>query len=354
MQLRAGPHHRHPFGGALAAVALSAVLVGCGDDAGVAAGSAASGTGADDVATTVADQTEGGGEVIGSPDDIRQFTDPAGEIGDAADLTAYLLPGMSGPGVDCVADTIDVGEVLDNSREGGSWTAARVITGCVSDATFGRIIAMYATELGTPASLRYGDIERCVSREWATAGGANTTKMATVLEARLDLAGPVTSPDVAWREIGLTTGCLDDVDRVRDPSTTAPTTDTTTTDTSTSESAESGGSGSSLPSGARQTTWTFVTSGSCVLSLPGDDAPGTTLVPCEAPHGGEVVYAALGSEPAGDHCQRQAETYLAGTTPDWQADVVTITRDEPFEGVVRTVCIIGPSDGQKVTGSIRG
>jgi hypothetical protein len=293
----------------------------------------------------------GEGEIVGDPGAIRLFDDPAGDIDDAAALTDYLLPGMSGPAVDCVVDEIDVGEVLDNSREDGGWAASRVVNACVDLDQFGRIMAMYATAVDPESEVEYDDIEACVSREFSVEVGANTYKLAMVFEARLDLEGPVSSPAVAQEEIRLMTSCFDDHEEPGETTTTTRPRGRTTTTTTAAPTTTT--RPTTTPSGGRTTTWTFVTAGSCILELPEGNGPGTTVLPCSEPHGGEVMTAGLGAAPAPGHCQDIAETYLGSTTPTWPADIVTFTRAD-VGGVTRTVCIIGPADGSKVTGSVKG
>ncbi|MBX3313129.1 MAG: hypothetical protein KF906_02315 [Actinobacteria bacterium] len=327
----------------LVVLGIVGLLAGCGVD-----GGSSDATADEPDGTTTTTEALDEGAIVGDPGSIRAFDDPSTEITDAQDLTDYLLPGFSGPGVDCVVGDLDVAEVLDNSREDGGWTAARVVVGCVDITHFGKIVAMYATAVDPDSEIAYEDIEACVAREYSEDEGANTYKLATVYEARLDLEGPVTSPGVARDEIGLTTGCLadfEDDDTTATTATTLPKRTTTTTEPATTET--------TLAPGSRQTTWAFVTAGSCVLALPAANASQTTLTPCSAPHGGEVMSAGLGAAPTADHCQKVAETYLGDTQPPWTADIVTVQRTE-LSNVVRTVCIIGPADDSKVTGSVKG
>lgn len=307
----------------------------------------AGGCGGDDAdvsAKTSETRTTDQGEVVGDPADLPVVEATVEEIEDGTDLVDHLLPGLSGPGVDCVVEKIDVAEVLDNSIKDGARTAAEVVTDCVGTEHFGRIMAMYATALDPDSEIQYDDIERCVAREYSKTDDANHVKLAWVLEARLDPDAPVAAPAVALEDIYYSTGCLDDFDLDLEAGATTTTTTTTTTTITT---------GTTLPSGGRQMSWTFVNAGSCVLSLPEGDDPIITVVPCDTPHAGEVMMSGLGGAPEPNKCQDVAASYVGGKELPWQADIVTLTRTE-LSNVTRTICIITPTDGSKVTGSAKG
>ena len=284
------------------------------------------------------------GPVEGDPDSIRTFDDPATEIETASDLTDYLLPGMSGTGADCTAATLDPDEVLVNSREDGAWVVAFVVTDeCVTAKTVGNIVAMYAAALDDTEDLpyTYEDIAPCVAREWADDEGANTTRLAEVFEARLDLEGPVKSPEIARETISSSTGCLDDYDEESgsSPTTTdAPPTTTTAPPPPT------------LPT-QTITQFDFLAAGMCLLAVPENVPTSVTTIDCSQPHVAEVVAAGLGGQMPEGHCQAAETSYSGGRALDWPATIVTWTREE-FPGQVRTVCLI-ETDGRTIVGSVR-
>ena len=285
------------------------------------------------------------GPVEGDPDAVRMFDDPATEIETAEDLTEYLLPGMSGKGADCTAATLDPDEVLVNSREDGAWSAAFVVTDdCVTAKTLGNVVAMYATALEPSEVLPYSyeDIAPCVAREWADDEGANTTRLAEVFEARLDLEGPVTSPGIARESIENSTGCLDDFD---DPGSTGPTTTAPTTTVTTAAPP------STLPTQSI-TMLSMLTPGTCLLAVPETVTVSVTTIDCTQPHVAEVVAAGLGGQLPDDHCSTAETNYSGGRPLDWPATIVTWTRED-LPGAVRTVCLIKTADGRSVVGSVR-
>lgn len=286
----------------------------------------------------------GMGPIEGDPDSIRTFDDPSTEIETASDLIAYMLPGMSGEGVDCTVSAVDVDEVLVNSREDGAWELASLIVDeCVTGKTIGYITAMYATALDESEDLpyTYDDIAPCVAREWAESGGANTARLTEVFESRLDLTGPLRSPAIARENIDAGTGCLDDYDDDSDSGSTSlpPTTTTTAAPPST------------LPT-QTITMFSALAPGMCLLAVPENVAMTVTTIDCTQPHVAEVVAADLGAPKPEGHCPAAETAYSGGRALDWPATIVTWTRDE-VAGAVRTVCMIKTSDGRFVAGTIR-
>lgn len=137
-------------------------------------------------------------DLDGDPSDIELFSDPAADVITDAHLVAYLLPGMSAPGADCVEAAIDRQAILDVEIKTGAAAAAKVATDCVTDDSFGKVIAMYAVGFSDEGASHYADIEPCVADEFSelTASQRHDV-LQSIFQARLDLAGPLTSPDIA-------------------------------------------------------------------------------------------------------------------------------------------------------------
>ena len=343
---RWGPHGLRLSAAALALLFAVALAAACG-------GSQDEESAAEQTSDSLPGQPKPG-PMTGDVADVKPFTDPAAQIVDSTELTAYVLPGMSGAGVKCARAQLEPDEILDMSFSEGADAVATILTDCTDADSIGRVVAMYATGFEADHGVQYGELEACAAEELVPPTPPEPGEvrrahrlLTPILEARLDLLGPLTSPGIAYDTIADETTCLEVV--AHDPTTTT----TTAVPDPTTTAAPDTTTGSTLPPGARQTTWTFVNAGACVLALPGGNASMTTLIPCGSPHGGEVVSAGLGAAPGPDQCQTAVSSYVGEGGLPFQADIVTVTRSE-LSNTTRTICIVGPSDGSKVTGSVKG
>ena len=151
--------------------------------------------------------------IFGDPDSIEPFTDPATQLKDEGDLADYLLPGFSGPGVECVENELDLAQVLDVPAGTGARTAAEMITKCVDVPSLGKIPTMYAVGFGATGSTDYGNLEPCVTEEFASVTEAmRVGVLSAMYEKRLDLYGPPDSRTVAADKLRSLTTCLDSED----------------------------------------------------------------------------------------------------------------------------------------------
>ena len=170
--------------------------------------------GGEDATPADAASSEPGGLLVGDPRTIEPFTDPGSQLGTVEDLTAYLLPGLSGPGADCVTGELDRDQVLGAEQTDGAVLVAETVVGCVDAASFGKIPAMYAVGFEPDASLRYPELEACAVEELAdSTESVRRSILSAVYVKRLDLYGPPESREVAADKLGLLTSCMDEDDR---------------------------------------------------------------------------------------------------------------------------------------------
>ncbi|MEJ7651124.1 MAG: hypothetical protein WKF57_19090 [Nakamurella sp.] len=269
---------------------------------------------------------------------IVRFTDPASEIKDAGDLTAYVLPGMSGDGVRCVEDGIDTPSLLAMSPDEGSIATADLVAGCIQHPDLGRVIAMYAVGFGEDGAATYPAVADCAS----TALTDETPKavhaaLQSIFAARLDLPAPPTSPDVAADYLMAQTDCLDPVASVP-PTPVAPSSPVTT---------------APEPVKDRIIDWTLLRPGECVVDLPDTNIYKVTVTDCAKPHESEVVgatFAIAGTEET--TCDRLFTTFTGkkpADLPDFTVDrlVSTDTFANP-----KLICFASSYTVHQTTGSL--
>ena len=162
-------------------------------------------------------------EVTGDPSEIVIFDDPDAVTVNGGTLTQYLLPGMSGPGVECFKERVDLAAVLSESYAAGASAAAATVGECIDGEGVGVVLTMYAFGFDDPAA--YDEANSCVSAGFDRAGlNSQVTSVESVLEGRLDLPGPVVSPELARAAIESHTDCLD-AERETTTTTTSPSPD---------------------------------------------------------------------------------------------------------------------------------
>lgn len=148
------------------------------------------------------------GILSGDPTAIRAFPEPAVEVVDRADLTDYLLPGLTGAGADCVEEKVDVETALGTDVEAGAASVSELVLSCVEESEIAKILAMYAVGFESDGPSRYDDLARCASVDFAVLPAAEAREsLARVYGERLELSGPPTSRAVAADEIARLTDC---------------------------------------------------------------------------------------------------------------------------------------------------
>lgn len=267
---------------------------------------------------------------------VRSFSNPAEQIRSAADLTAYLLPGISGEGAECVQNALAVDRVLAASPAEGASEVADVVTGCVDPSDWGTVLLMYAVGFGDDGAEQFGELEPCVQAHGSSdepLGSADQVRplFERVYAARLDLAAPPTSPDIARSILTDVTDCFDPA-----PDTTGPS----------PRVAEP-------PSNTRAIPWNLLTAGDCLARVPSGNVRNVTVTNCERRHEAEVVGASfLTRDEAQAACRNLFRNYtgqrLAGS-----GFRLTILEAATAGTSMRVVCLAQPADGSRKTGSIR-
>ena len=129
------------------------------------------------------------GTLFADPGAIRPFADPAVEIQGDRDLVDYVLPGLTGSGADCLAERIDVDEVLASRTADGAAAVADLILACVASDEIGKVFGMYAVGFEDDGRSRYADLAACVTDGFSDLDRNRTEpSLVLVLDERLDLA----------------------------------------------------------------------------------------------------------------------------------------------------------------------
>ncbi len=303
--------------------AAASVLVGCGGGS--------DRTSEDPESGAASAALDAAGPVYGDPSAIEPFTDPETQLETPEDLTTYLLPGFTGPGVDCVVDRVELPQILQVGEDVGAEAAASLVVDCVEDESFGKIAAMYAVGFESDGDQRYQTLEGCAMTGFGDKpDAARVDILQTIYEKRLDLYGPPDSRIAAADELELGTTCLDA------PGPDLPDPEATT----------------EAPVNAIPVPWTLVQVGACVASLPAGSVDRLLTVNCETPHRFEVVGASFGSVDSPQATCRDALRNYAGAPRGAQLTIETLT---PAPGSVnaKVVCLAGRADDQKVTGTLQ-
>ncbi len=181
------------------------MLVGCGDGDDDA-GSADDGSLFDQETTELGEAGEG--TLSADPEAIRPFSNPATQISSDADLVAYLLPGLTGSGVDCLETGLDAERLLDSEVDAGAELVATGILACVAPDEIGKIIGMYAVGFEDDGASRYADLAVCVAEGFAALDRPTVERvLIAVYTERLALYGPPDSRVVAASAIERLTDC---------------------------------------------------------------------------------------------------------------------------------------------------
>ena len=159
------------------------------------------------------------GSVRGEVTAIEVFTDPGSQIHANADLAAYLLPGLSGDGVQCAEDALDpetiLGLALEEARGRSPASSWNVLTGTMSEALWR--CTRWASK----------QTARTVSAKWVRAPPQRLPRiprrrsvpaLESIYLARLDLAAPPTSPGIATEFLQAEFRCLVSPTTLRRPS----------------------------------------------------------------------------------------------------------------------------------------
>ena len=269
------------------------------------------------------------GDLDGDPSDIELFSDPAADVITDADLVAYLLPGMSGPGADCVEAAIDRQAILDVEIKTGAAAAAKLAGECVTDDSFGKVIAMYAVGFSDEGATHYSDIEPCVADEFSELTASQRhDALQSIFQARLDLTGPLTSPDIAADAVARLTPCTTAAGNA--------------TDTTTAPSA-----------GSRTIGWAQLQAGDCLPALPQGQIAQVTVVDCSVPHATEVVGASFLTSAEAENGCRNLFTNHTGQAIEATTYTLDIVEGVPGSLSARVVCLATPTSGELTTGSLK-
>lgn len=332
---RPGPDYRARMGSAapLASLALAlVVLAGCGGDE-------ERPRAADDPSSAQADAEEikgVDGTLAGDPGSIRPFVNPQAEIASDGDLVDYLLPGLSGTGVDCLEDDIDVEDILSSSVQEGATATVALILDCVATEETAEIFTMYAVGFEEDGRDRYADLASCVADGFGTLGRDDLEgPLENVYIERLDLLGPPTSRQVAAEELERLTPCS----ATREPP---------------REETEPPRETEPPPQNRRVVQWTALSPGDCLVGLPAGKVEQVVVVDCRVPHRYEVVGGTFAGTNPGpvEQCKNLYEHYTGRkfARSSHRLDYLTAA---PGSVTVRLVCLASEGDGRKRRGSIR-
>ena len=312
-----------------ATAALSGVLIGC--SAGQAGNAAVPLTSptvtVTSAGTAVTSATREAGPVQGEVTAIKVFTDPASQIHTNADLAAYLLPGLSGDGVRCAEDALDPAAILDMSLQEGSRTVTSIVLECVDRNDVGSIVAMYAVGFQTDGAELFREVGPCAAAAFASdSPKALHAGLDSIYLARLDLAAPPTSPDIATELLQQNTGCLDAL---------------TTPSSIPMTSAAPSPTPQATPTAAntRSIKWNLLAPGDCLPAVPQGDITTVTVTSCDVPHVTEVVGASfLTTAEAENGCRNLFKNYTGQELGTTQVALDILESTSPT-GSLRVICL---------------
>lgn len=234
----------------------------------------------------IADYESPLGTLDGSPSDIVGFTDPAAQITDEAAAVAYLLPGLTGTGADCVEEQIDLDAVLEpQTRASNAADASSLVQDCVEPESIGKLVAMYAVGFDADAGHQYVALADCVTAEFGDLSTAVRLEVVgDIFAKRLDLYGPLESPGVAADAIARHTSCTPDEPDVDD-------------ETETPQEPSDPATPTERPGkpNRRVIRWDLLQPGDCLVDLPSGTIQQVTVVDCSVPHRHEVVGSTFSS-----------------------------------------------------------
>jgi len=155
-----------------------------------------------------------------------------------------------------------------------------------------------------------------------------------IYTARLDLAAPATSPDIAAGILADEVGC-----GAQSASNETPESETKSSDTATPEVAGSG---------ERTVHWTLLQAGDCMVTMPADDQNDVQVADCATPHAAEVIgrtLAITGTEEA--TCLDIFEQYVG---EDFETatslDMTRYTSTDSFQDPV-LICLVHAADERR-------
>ncbi len=283
------------------------------------------------------------GPAVGDVDALVRFTDPATEIVDAAALTTYVLPGMSGRGVECFEQTVDSDRVLAMAPGAGADHVAGLVVDCVNHRSLGGIIAMYAVGFRDDGADLYPTLADCASPALdEVTPDAVRAGLASILRARLDLPAPPTSPDIAVEFLDSHTDCF----AATEPATSTPPGEPTVPSSPTVTA-------DPPPVPDRTVRWDLLRVGDCILHVPDGEIVQVTTTSCDTPHESEVVGATLAlSGTEEQECEVRFSDYTGLTVDDlgdFSLDYVVST-DTFFNP--KLICLVSSPGVETTTGSI--
>jgi hypothetical protein len=327
-----------------ATLALSGLLVaGCSSgQAGNAAVPLPPPTGAPTSVESAVSATREAGSVRGEVTAIEVFADPASQIHTNADLTAYLLPGLAGDGVQCAEDALDPAAILAMPLTEGARTVTGIILECVDRDDVGSIVAMYAVGFQADGAERFPEVGPCAAAALAPdSAKALRAGLESIYLARLDLAAPPTSPDIANEFLQQNSGCLD-----APTTTTSPIPVTSTAPPPTQEATPTAAN-------TRSIKWNLLAPGDCLAAVPQGDVTTVTVTSCDVPHVTEVVGASfLTTAEAENGCRNLLKNYTGQEIQPTPVALDILESTSPT-GSLRVICLASSSDGQPTTGSLR-
>jgi hypothetical protein len=289
------------------------------------------------------------GPVVGDVADIVAFDDPASQLQTDDDLIAYLMPGLAGPGVDCVSGELDVDDVLAQSFDDGGTVVARTVADCVDDDSLGILVAMYAVGFEPDGAELFEAIDSCAAD---AVGELPTDDAETLLQdiftARLDLVGPPTSRTLAADFLVGETECLAELATptpttpasIEPPPPPPPTTATEVPPPTT-------------PGGNREVQWQRLVAGDCLPTLPAGQFTTLTVGDCAVPHAAEVVgtdsFGTFGNE---DVCDEEFQAYTGQAIAQTSLVVDILEAVDTF-GNTTVVCVASQLSAEPLVGSLK-
>lgn len=275
----------------------------------------------DTTTTDTTDDSFEAGPITGDPADVVLEADPTV---DAKALTDYLLPGFSGPGVDCFVDQLDIGLLEpDVTVEDAAQQVVDLLYGCVEEDSVGLVLAMFAVGLDSETADQYHDLADCAGPGLADSSRAVEFDLLRIYQQELSPQETEDSAAIAQDALKIWTDCLD----------AAP--------SSSPEPPESG------------TPWEQLVTGQCVVEVPEGIVEAVEVVDCTQPHLYEVVGTSAdltaGDDPSAT-CQEATGAYLH---PDVDLDLRINTLSSETNGVVAFACLVGTA-GEPLTESLRG
>lgn len=263
------------------------------------------------------------GPIVGDPAAVVDVPDVSV---DERALTDYLLPGFSGPGVECFADQVDLGLLeAEVTLDDAAQQVVDLLYACVDGDSIGLVLAMFAVGLDSETADGYSDLADCAGPEVGRTPSVVEFDLLRIYRQELTPEDTVDSAVLAADALWLTTDCLQEDEP---PS-------------------------SEVPPEAPGTPWEQLVTGQCVVDVPEGIVESVEVVDCTTPHTVEVVGTsadlAAGADPSAA-CQEATGTYLRAGL-DFDLRITTLSSET--DGVVAFACLVGTT-GEPLTESLRG